>query len=245
MARTGKLVTAGVDGFKAGWVVAFLEDARPGLRARIAVAERFEEVRDCTADCDAVGVDIPIGLSDDGGRKCDSAARRILRDRASSVFPAPVRAVLAAKSHEEANRISQRAAGVGITAQAFALVPKILEVDEVITRRLQARIFEVHPELCFQQALNAGKPLGFPKRSAIGAVQRLRLLQDVGVDAHELVREWEGSATPRLAGKVGLDDLLDALAAAWSARRKAQGLSKVVTEEIERDAKGLLMQMFW
>lgn len=245
MARSAKLLTAGVDGFKLGWVVAFLEDGRSGLRARIALAERFEEVRDCTADCEAVGIDIPIGLSDDGGRECDSAARGILGERASSVFPAPVRAVLAAKTHQEANRISRRAAQVGITAQAFALVPKIREVDEVITRRLQARMFEVHPELCFQQALNGGKPLGFPKRSAIGAVQRLRLLQAVGIDAHGLVSEWELSAARRLAGKVGLDDLLDALAAAWTARRKVQGLAKDVTETAERDGKGLLMQMTW
>jgi hypothetical protein len=53
---------------------------------------------------DIVAVDIPIGLNEEyeaGGRFCDREARKCLRGRASSVFPAPVRPVLAASSSRE------------------------------------------------------------------------------------------------------------------------------------------------
>lgn len=235
---------AGVDGFKAGWVVAFLEEAPGGLMARVEVAERFIAVRDRTKGCTAVAVDIPIGLPDRGPRECDLAARARLGARSSCVFTAPVRGALSARSRAAASRITRKVAGVGTTAQTFALLHKILEVDQVIDRRLQKRIFEVHPELCFL-GLNGGTPLEFPKKSAIGALSRLRLLQAVGIDTQAVLRGWEATARPGLEGKVGLDDVLDALAAAWTARRRVQGVSHEVTDEQQRDAKGLLMQMTW
>lgn len=236
---------AGVDGFKAGWVVAHLElQGQKRLRTRIEVAEHFKDVYERTKACEAVAVDIPIGLSNDAPRACDTAARALLGKRSSSVFPAPLRCVLVETSHAAANRLSKRRARIGTPAQTFALVPKILEVDEIITPRLQERVFEVHPELSFR-ALNEGRSLEFSKRSAIGVLQRLRLLLRVGIDVQTVLGELERSARPGLEGKVGLDDVLDALAAAWSAQRKVQGLAEQATEEVQFDSEGLRMQITW
>lgn len=236
---------AGVDACKAGWVIASLNDAPGGTTASIEVAENFAVVHERTKDYDFVAVDVPIGLSDKLPRECDSAARSLLGRLASSVFSAPVRSVLSCVTQKDADQVSRTVAGVGISAQTFAIVPVIREVDVLMTPKLQGRIFEVHPELCFQQALNGGASLDYGKRSAIGSLRRLRLLEAVGIDAQVIVKSWETSARPRVEGKAGLDDVLDALAAAWTARRRAQGVAVNVTDVTQRDARGLLMQMTW
>lgn len=52
---------------------------------------------------DTFMIDVPIGLPDRGARECDKAARRRLGpSRGSSVFPAPIRRILAATSYIEA-----------------------------------------------------------------------------------------------------------------------------------------------
>src|SRR5437870_3658001 len=74
---------AGVDGCRLGWVVA-TDDG----------VEVVPALDDVLVQCDAVGIDIPIGLPDAGPRACDVEARRRLGPRRSSVFPAPRRALL-------------------------------------------------------------------------------------------------------------------------------------------------------
>src|SRR5271157_3482359 len=57
-------------------------------------------ILDGGTDFDIIAIDIPIGLLDAyeiGGRACDRAARKFLgKPRGNSIFPAPVRPVLAA-----------------------------------------------------------------------------------------------------------------------------------------------------
>lgn len=159
-----------------------------------------------------------------------------------------VQAATASQKDARAGRIGRLAQGRTQEhgrEQTFALVPKILEVDKLLTLKLQKRVFEVHPEVCFSQALNGGKSLGFGKKSAIGVLSRLRLLQEVGLDASAALAAWGVSGRPAVEGKVGLDDVLDALVAAWTARRQARGEAQRVAKQEERDAKGLLMQMIW
>ena len=60
-------------------------------------------------DVEVVAIDMPIGLSDDGARACDVAARRLLGRAGSSVFPTPVRAVLATDDYAEARAVSRAA----------------------------------------------------------------------------------------------------------------------------------------
>ena len=66
-----------------------------------------------------VCIDIPIGLSSDGFRACDRAARQLLGKRSSSVFPVPPRLALAPLSYEEINLASKAHCGKGVSKQAF------------------------------------------------------------------------------------------------------------------------------
>jgi predicted RNase H-like nuclease len=89
---------AGVDGTPGGWAVVIMEAGQSIIRKVAALSD----ILDGATVFDIIAVDVPIGLFDAyevGGRACDRAARKLLgRRRTSSVFPAPVRSVLAATS---------------------------------------------------------------------------------------------------------------------------------------------------
>ena len=155
-------------------------------------------------------IDIPIGLLD-GPRACDLAARTLLGPRRSSVFPAPPRRLLRAR----------RYAGQ-CSIQLWNILGKIREVDEAMTRRLQRRIREAHPECAF--ALLGGAPLRFPKKTAEGEAERRKLL-----------RPHFGEIA-RLPG-AARDDVLDAYALLWSAGRAVAGEARVLGDGA-RDPRG-------
>lgn len=79
-----------------------------------------------------IAIDIPIGLSDDGPRACDQLARSRLDRRKSSIFPAPIRAILDEKSYEAACAHSFRRVGKKISKQTWAILAKIRSVDECL-----------------------------------------------------------------------------------------------------------------
>lgn len=187
-------MNAGVDGCRGGWVVAL--DPPGGIVT--LVVRRISDVL-LLAD-GVVAVDMPIGLPDHPGerRACDTAARRALGPRRSSVFPAPSRAAL------RAHRWSRE---LGVNKQTWNLVPKVVEVDDAWGSRLH----EVHPELAF--SLLAGEPLPSPKSTANGLADRRMVLREAFPEA-ETLRRLPGAAD---------DDVLDALACLWSARRIAAG----------------------
>lgn len=188
---------AGVDGTKGGWVAIVLDDGRFADDFLLWPVETdFAEL----ADAEVVAIDIPIGF---GPREADRAARAFLTGSASVVFPTPPRDVLEAPFGP----------GLRVSAQAHALGPRILHVTDLARR--DPRFREVHPEVSFR-AMNRGQPLGHRKKSAAGALKRLELLQQAGIDLTEI----QGS------GSAPLDDVLDAAAAAWSAHRIATGAAQ-------------------
>ena len=185
---------AGVDGTKGGWVAVELDDGRfAGARLIRPVACDFGEL----ADAVMIAIDIPIGF---GPRRADSAARTFLSGAASTVFTTPSRDVLQLPFGP----------GLGVSAQAHALGPRILHVTQLAAT--DSRVREVHPEVSFR-AMNGGQSLEHRKKSAGGGVERMRLL-----DAHGIVLGDLDSAAYAPA-----DDVLDAAAAAWSAHRIASG----------------------
>ena len=203
-------LAVGVDGWRRGWVAVALRDGRFESAATgtlAAIVGRYPEAA-------AIGVDIPIGLPETGLRPCDVAARRLLGPRRSSVFPAPVRAVLGARTYAEARRLQP-----SLSAQAFRLLPKIAEAAALTDRR----VVEVHPELSFWAM--AGRHLPAPKRTWAGQADRVALLREQGV---RLPGELEG------ANDVPPDDVLDAAAAAWTAARVAAGRAERVGDEPAR-----------
>lgn len=199
----------GVDGCKAGWVSVALTDG--GLHGAGAFTT-FGALLDAHRTAKVIAVDMPIGLVD-AGREVDQVLRAFLKGQASSVFTTPPRAALAAKSNDDAQRRSRELTGRGVSKQSLALAPKIFEVD---AHAADPRIHEVHPEVSFRM-MNDGNPLPHRKKSWGGMQARLRLLHRHGIALPPSL----GAADP-----VGIDDVIDAAAAAWSARRIHEGSAR-------------------
>ena len=181
---------------------------------------------------EVVAIDMPIGLSDDGARACDVAARGRLPGAASTVFPAPVRPVLQATTYVEARSTSLAAAGRSLSAQSFALVPAIRSLDDALGEPHDPRVHEVHPELSFR-ALDGR----VTDRKAVGSgiAQRIRALERVMDVLDALAQDRTG---------VPVVDALDACAAAWSAQRLADGVAECVGDG-RTDARGRPMRICW
>src|SRR3712207_4654239 len=179
---------------------------------------------------------MPIGLSDDGVRLCDVRARDLLRPHgaASSVFPTPVRAVLSTDDYAEARALSRAATDPprAPSAQSFQLVKSIRSLDDALGDPPLEHVVEVHPELGFRALDHA---VADPKVTARGFAQRLAALRTVmDVDVALL------DAPPR----VPVVDALDACAAAWSARRIADGTAECVGDGAT-DARDRPMRICW
>jgi predicted RNase H-like nuclease len=222
---------AGADACRGGWCVVTLPTDGD---ATVEVVDRFAKVasRQAKGQVGAVGVDIPIGLSDGPPRQCDIDARALLGDRRSSVFPAPVRPVLRARSFDQALARSRAASGVGLSQQSWNLVPKIAEVDRLLDPTRQGRIFECHPEAVF--AAVHGIPMAHPKKGRPGRDERLAVLRPhvPGIDALA-ARSPSGAAA---------DDVLDAAAVALRAKAVLAGKARRLGER-RHDARGLVMEI--
>ena len=181
----------------------------------------------------AAAIDIPIGLAADGPRPADIEARRRLGPRRSSVFPAPVRSVLAATTYEEACALSRAACGKAVSKQLFNILPKIREVDALVTPRRQQRLFEMSPELSL--AVLAGAPMVHSKARPAGRAERIHALAAAFGSA---TIERHVRAVPRGARP---DDVLDAFAGAWTARRRATGRHLQLGGDV--DERGLRMEV--
>jgi predicted RNase H-like nuclease len=183
-----------------------------------------------------VGIDMPIGLSDDGVRACDVEARGLLRrtGAASSVFPAPVRNVLGAHDYAHARELSRAATG-GVrapSAQTFMLVAAIRALDDALGEPPCDRVVEVHPELAFRLGLGG---VTDRKGTARGTVQRLQALR--------AVMDVEAALTRAPIG-VPMIDALDACAAAWSAQRLVAGTAECLGDGTT-DRRGRPMRICW
>jgi predicted RNase H-like nuclease len=232
-------MVAGVDGCRAGWVVATWPLRAPpagvGGEVEVEVVATFEPIarRIGEGRLRLVAIDMPMGLTERGSRSCDMEARRRLGPRRASVFPAPVRGVLDCATYAEALSVSRAIDGRGLSKQAWFLVPKIRELDGLVRNLPGGSVLEAHPELAF--AALAGAPMAAPKRTAAGRAARVAALAPV-------MGEIELLVTGRLPGTAP-DDVLDACALAWSARRLADGRGEIVGGEV--DGTGLPMQVAW
>lgn len=173
---------------------------------------------------DPVLVDIPIGLSDDGQRACDAAAREVLAsDRTGSVFPTPCREAVYAPSYEAAKAVNEARTGRSVTVQTWNVVPRIREADALLAAVPAARevVRESHPEVCF--AALADEPVAHSKTTDEGVAERLSALETVApglpglYDA--LVERFVTEPAPhaRRLPADAADDVLDALALAATA----------------------------
>ncbi|MGY1673272.1 DUF429 domain-containing protein [Geodermatophilus sp. SYSU D00710] len=222
------MAVLGVDGWRGRWVGALLE----GRSVRLLDLPDAAAVL-AVPGVEVVAVDMPIGLSDDGPRACDVAARARLGRAGSSVFPAPVRAVLGARDYAHARELSVAATGGrSLSAQVFRLTGSIRALDDALGDPPADHVVEAHPELAFR-ALDPA--VADPKVTARGLAQRLAALRTV-VDVDAVL----AAAPPRVPAV----DALDACAVAWSARRVADGTAECVGDG-SRDARGRPMRICW
>ncbi|MDK3256722.1 DUF429 domain-containing protein [Blastococcus capsensis] len=221
------MAVLGVDGWRGRWVGAVLD----GRRVTLLDLDDAAAVL-AVPDVEVVGIDMPIGLSDGGIRGCDVAARRRLSGAGATVFPAPVRPVLAASSYAEARRLAVAASGRSISAQTWNLVPAIRSLDDALGDPPTHRVLEVHPELAFRALDDRVRDR---KARPRGQAQRIRALAPV-MDVLD--------ALATAPSQLPLVDALDACAVAWSAQRIAAGTAECVGDGA-RDARSRPMRISW
>ncbi len=230
----------GVDGCRAGWVSVRRCDA--GASFAVAVSPNFATLlAGPAAGARCVMVDMPIGLAETGRRACEAMARSLLKPRRhASVFPTPARAMLNFDRYEDANAWGKaRGPGGGLPKQTWMIVPKIRELDAVLTPKDQSRIAEAHPEVAFWR-LNGEVPCHYPKRKADGRAERVALLKAHGVPAPE---DLSRNARAIAGAGVADDDVYDACALALTAEARSCGLARQLTDGA-RDARGFRMEIW-
>jgi predicted RNase H-like nuclease len=222
----------GIDGYRKGWVAVWIDDAGrrgfnliPNIRALAA------------PDKGMTMIDMPIGLPDSGYRGCDLAARKLLRQAASRVFLGLRRPLLGYLGDYAAANAWAKSDGKGLAKQSFAILPKIAEIDAIMSPERQSHFRESHPELVFQR-LNGGEALP-SKHLSEGLEARREILAASGFDE---IDAW--LATLRGTGAKA-DDLLDACVLAVAAHEALHGHARRVACPERRDAKGLRMEIWF
>jgi predicted RNase H-like nuclease len=216
-------VVAGIDACPSAWVAVRL--ASSGIS--VARDEQLEELVGRLDPLDVVAIDMPIGLPEDR-RDCDHLARAYVKPRQNSVFAVPPHAVLAESTFERANQRARKLLGGGISQQTWALRKRIEEVGRLADR--DPRIIEVHPEVSFRALIDA--PVEYLKTTWNGHAVRRQALVDAGIELPWLLDD---------AGSVPPADVLDAAAAAWSARRYAAGEAEAFPPSAHRGER----QVIW
>jgi predicted RNase H-like nuclease len=229
-----KFSAVGIDGCRAGWVIAFQLGGEPVL----ALVKTLSELAPHLGRETTVMIDMPIGLLNDASsRECDALARERLRPyRSSSVFGVPPRVVTRICDYPQANALSRELTGKGLSKQSFYLFPKIRELDDwLVNPERQGEWWECHPEVAFAQ-LNAGIALNAAKKSEEGQAERISLLADLaGVDA-ALERASQNYKRKDLLP----DDCIDALVCLLTAERD-QHQRIVIPATPDKDERGLMM----
>jgi predicted RNase H-like nuclease len=222
-------VVAGCDVAAGRWIVVVLRD---GAFAEAFVRATLREVAEACADAEALAVDIPIGLPEDGPRACDLEGRARLGRRRSTLFVTPVRAAIEEPDHAHAVALNRAATGQGVSRQAHGLRHMILDAASVAAA--DPRIHEAHPELSFAALteppnvretpyVRGARTFGVveePKSTWDGLHRRIALLREAGIEV-----------PVRLGLAVPPADVLDAAAVAWTAARIAAGTAEHLGED--------------
>lgn len=208
-----------------GWVVAAAKLVGISLHPEPAsVVPSLRDVLDHIPSYAVIALAAPIGLPPEpvrGGRTCDREARRLVG------FPR-LGAIASAPGRSELTRPSAR-----VDAVTRRRLPRFAEVDAEVQPYRQRTVYAVHPELCFFQ-LAGDRPLTASKSSPAGLAERTDLLvRRVPGIARALAEPVKGASTPQL---------LDALAALWTARRISARSAARIPVDPEWDDAGLRME---
>lgn len=226
--------TAGIDGCQAGWILITF-DEKPLYK----ILRSDEELKEAFEEYDRIFIDVPIGLEDEEyTRECDRLLRKELgKEYAPSVFSPPIRPALHAPSYVEANMQSYEYTEKKLTVQAWNITPKIKTVDTFLIQNpdFKEKIFESHPELLFRN-LNGGM-IYQKKNTKKGLRHRLDLVSNHEEVATDFFREIKEEFR---RNEVDEDDIVDAMALAFAAKKSKEKGIKTIPENPQSDSKGLL-----
>jgi predicted RNase H-like nuclease len=232
---------AGVDGCPGGWLCIVLETDTGTFR--VSLFRLATELLAHDPFIQVMAIDMPIGLASNGRRRCDELARNLLGNRQVCVQNAPIRPALYAPSRLAASAVTQAMVNRQVGSNEWALYPKIINLDLAITPLHQRWCFEIHPEVSFY-GWNNGVPIQDEKDSDLGRQAREALIDAAWPNARmDLLGSVQQQGINR--EHYSLDDLNDAFAAVWTARKILQGQAQRIPEAQEIDARGLRMEMWY
>lgn len=128
-----------------------------------------------------------------------------------------------------------------MTIQAFHILPKIREVDEAMTPKLQDRVLEYHPEVAFKAV--AGRTMVKPKKRRAGKIERLAVLQAIDPLLAAAVDEEINFGDSGIC-RVPVDDIIDALVLVIGAWRKLDNQARPLPDPAPVDSRGLRMEIW-
>lgn len=230
----GECRSIGIDGCKGGWIVADIKNASLEVHRFSSLEETVDKI-----PFDKCLIDMVIGLQGDvRDVRPESLARKELKGRASTIFPAPCRKAVYGDTKEQRIDINEKVLGKKFTSQTDAIIPKIREVDEFLQRNIKYKnvIEESHPEVCFAR-LN-GEVLMSSKHTDEGIKERTAIL---GKYLDEVSLEKVIEISKQL--KCNADDITDAVCLAIVANLKSLGKSETIPQNPMMDETGLFMQM--
>jgi len=224
MSSRSATVVAGIDRWRKGWVIALDGPTQTTLTEVATISEAL----DATGDALVVALDMPLSLPVSGRRNAEEVLKAELGAAGRSIFYSPTETALACCDRASADAANRAAGGGGISAQSWGLAGSIREARAALaTHPAQSSWWETHPESSFA-AMQPDQTLA-SKRSAAGVSERLKLLTGPFGDVLSIIERDRPSAP--------IDDVLDSLAALWSARRIATD-EATLYGPAERDPQG-------
>ena len=201
----------GIDGCKSGWFSVW-ENQDKSIQS--SVFSNLNELKNFFKNESRLilGIDMPVVLSEVIPRQADQLARKLLSKKASSVFTAPTPEMLDQPNYEKASLVSKRLFGKSMSLQSWYLFPKIKDVQTMIHHE-DMQIYEIHPELSFR-AMNNEQVILESKKTHEGFALRNALLS-----MHFKNFIFEDIRNQHARKDVMDNDILDALAVLWSAKR--------------------------
>lgn len=225
----------GIDGCKGGWICASIIGAK-------LVVNRYPSITDIIdahLKADSIIIDMPVGLQSNTDHiRPDTYARQIIRERASTIFPAPCRQAIYAETVSQKYEENERVLGKKFTPLTVGIIPKIKEVDLFLQNNphFKNRLLESHPEVCF--AILNGRTLLSKKNELDGIHERISILNRF---LPTLNVSYISDASKQF--KCMTDDVIDAICLAIVGTFAAGNKCYTIPPKPIPDDTGILMQM--
>ncbi len=203
----------GIDGTSSGWI-ASIGNSKNKYVTKIKFFKDLDTLLSLHPESIIV-IDMPIELNKRKYlRKCDILAKKYLgKNFQSSIFIPPLKNILECATFQDANKLSKKIAGKGLSKQSWYLKNKIREVRELA--KVSNKIYEGHPECSFKMLKT--ESLKAKKKSVLGIFERLELLEKAGLDPLSVNLQFDNNST------IKIDDVLDSMVLFITALRIYEG----------------------